>query len=104
MAEEETGQDPKLPPDARLDSLEERLERAQREEAVRTGKAPSADANEQLGQRVLSYLIGGLLGGTLIGWLLDRLLGTWPMLFITLMVLGTAGGFWSIIKMSMQKK
>jgi ATP synthase protein I len=104
MAEEETGQDPKLSPDARLDSLEQRLERAQREEAVRTGKTPPADANEQLGQRVLSYLIGGLLGGTLIGWALDRLLGTWPVLFITLMVLGTAGGFWSIIKMSMRKK
>lgn len=103
MAEDETGQDPKLPPDARLDRLEQRLEQAQREEAVRTGKAQRADSNEQLGQRVLSTLIGGILGGTLIGWVLDRLLGTWPVLFITLMVLGTAGGFWSIIRMSMRK-
>ena len=100
MAEDEPGQDPKLPADARLDRLEQRLEQAQRQEAVRTGKGPPPDANEQLGQRVLATLIGGLLGGTLIGWLLDRLLGTWPMLFITLMVLGTASGFWSIIKMS----
>ena len=104
MAEDETGQDPKSSPDARIDRLEQRLERAQREEAIRTGKAPAADANEQMGQRVLSYLVGGLLGGTLIGWLLDRLLGTWPVLFITLMVLGTVGGFWSIIKLSMGKK
>ena len=49
MAEEEPGQDPKLPPDARLDRLEQRLERAQREEAVRTGRGPAPDANEQLG-------------------------------------------------------
>ena len=49
---------------------------------------------------ILATLIGGLLGGTLIGWALDRLLGTWPVLFIALMVLGTASGFWSIIKMS----
>ena len=104
MAEEETGRDQKLPEDARLDALEQRLEQAQREEAVRTGKTPTADANEQLGQRVLSYLIGGLLGGTLIGWLFDRLLGTWPVFFISLMVLGTVGGFWSIIKLSMRKK
>ena len=103
MVEDETGQDPKLPPDARLDRLEQRLERAQREEAVRTGRAPKADANEQLGQRVLSTLIGGIAGGTLIGWVLDRLLGTWPVLFISLMVLGTVGGFWSIIRMSMRK-
>jgi ATP synthase protein I len=103
MVEEEPGQDDKLPPDARLDALDERLRRAQQEEAVRTGQTPPADANEQMGQRVLSYLIGGLLGGTLIGWALDRLLGTWPMLFITLMVLGTASGFWSIIKLSTAK-
>jgi ATP synthase protein I len=103
MVSDEPGQDPKLPPDARLDSLEERLERAKREEAIRTGRGDAADANEQLGNRVLSYLIGGLLGGTLIGWLLDRWLGTWPVLFISLMVLGTVGGFWSIIKMSMRK-
>ena len=103
MAEESERQDDRLPADQRLDSLEERLAEAQRKEAVRTGKGPAPDANEQLGQRVLATLIGGLLGGTLIGWLLDRLLGTWPMLFITLMVLGTASGFWSIIKMSNAK-
>ena len=100
MAEEGPGQDDRLPSDARLDQLEQRLAEAQRKEAVRTGKGPAPDASEQLGNRVLATLIGGLLGGTLIGWLLDQLLGTWPMLFITLMVLGTASGFWSIIKMS----
>jgi ATP synthase protein I len=100
MAEEGPRQDDRLPADARLDRLEERLADAQRKEALRTGKGPASDASEQMGQKVLSLLIGGLLGGTLIGWLLDELLGTWPMLFITLMVLGTASGFWSIIKMS----
>lgn len=100
MGEDSPGQDDRLPADARLDSLEQRVAEAQRKEAVRTGTAPASDANEQLGQKVLSLLIGGLLGGTLIGWLLDKLLGTWPMLFITLMVLGTASGFWSIIKLS----
>jgi ATP synthase protein I len=100
MAEEGPGQDDKPPTDKRFDSLEQRVAEAQRKEAFRTGKGPAPDANEQMGQRVLSLLIGGLLGGTLIGWALDSLLGTWPMLFITLMVLGTASGFWSIIKMS----
>lgn len=100
MMEDETGQEPKSPQDARLDSLEERLQRAQVREAERIGQAPKADANEQLGYRVLSYLLGGLLGGSLIGWLLDRWLGTGPLLLIVLMVLGTVGGFWSIIKMA----
>jgi ATP synthase protein I len=96
----ETGQDPKLPPDARLDSLEERLRQAQQQEATRTGKRPPADRNEQLGQRVLSTLIGGLAGGALIGWLLDGWLGTGHLLLVVMMVLGTVAGFWSIFKMA----
>ena len=100
MAEGSEQQDDRPPPDARLDHLEQRVAEARRKEAQRTGKGPAPDANEQLGNRVLATLIGGLVGGTLIGWALDRLFGTWPMLFITLMVLGTASGFWSIIKMS----
>lgn len=104
MAEEEPGQDPKLPTDARLDRLEQRLEQAQREEAARTGSGERADANEQLGNRVLSYLVGGLLGGALIGWLLDGLFDTGHLLLVIGLVLGTVGGFWSIIKLSMAKK
>jgi len=103
MADDFDGQNDRLPADARLDRLEQRVAEARAKEALRTGNGPSADASEQLGQKVLATLIGGLLGGTLIGWVLDRLLGTWPVLFITLMVLGTASGFWSIIKMSNAK-
>ena len=100
MTEDETGQEPKSPEDARLDSLEERLQRAQAREAERTGQAQKADANEQLGQRVLSYLLGGLFGGALIGWVLDKAFVTGGLLLVIGLVLGTVGGFWSIIKMA----
>lgn len=101
MTENESGQDPKLPEDARLNSLEERLRRARVDEAVRTGTArKGADRNEQLGNRVLSYLIGGLVGGALIGWVLDQLFGTSPWFLLSLLFLGTAGGFWNIWKLS----
>jgi ATP synthase protein I len=104
MAVDEPGQDPKLPEDARLDSLDARIRAAQSDEAVRTGRArKGADKNEQLGNRVLSYLIGGLAGGALIGWVLDRLFGTSPLLLISLLILGTIGGFWNIIKISTQR-
>jgi ATP synthase protein I len=104
MATNDPGQDPVLPEDARLTSLDERLKRAQAEEAVRTGATRKpADANEQLGNKVLSYLIGGLAGGALIGWVLDRLLGTSPWLLISLLVLGTIGGFWNIIRISTRR-
>ena len=100
MVEDDSGQDKGLSGDPRLDRLEQRLADAKAREAARTGTGPAPDANEQLGQKVLATLLGGLLGGTIIGWGFDQLLGTWPVLFITLMVLGTASGFWSIIKMS----
>ena len=89
------------PEDARLASLDERLRHAQQQEAVRTGQsAAPVDKNFQLGNRVLSYLIGGPLGGALIGWLLDSWLGTSPWLLLLLMALGTAAGFRSIIRLS----
>jgi len=103
MTEDKTGQDVESPQDARLDSLQERLKRAQARETERTGAAPTTDANEQLGQKVLSTLLGGLFGGVVIGWLLDRLLNTGHLLLVVMMVLGTVGGFWSIIKMSSRR-
>lgn len=104
MAEDGPGQDPQLPGDARLDALGERIRAAQAGEAERTGGArKAADPNEQLGQRVLSYLIGGVAGGALIGWVLDRVFGTSPMLLISLLILGTVGGFWNIIRVSTER-
>jgi ATP synthase protein I len=104
MADNGPGRDPELPEDARLASLDERLRRAEADEAVRTGKGRKpADQSEQLGNRVLSYLIGGLAGGALIGWVLDRLLGTSPLLLISLLLLGGAAGFWNIIKISTRR-
>jgi ATP synthase protein I len=100
MAADENAQDPKLPPDARLDSLEQRLERAKEREAVRSGKAPAADANEQMGQKVLSLLLGGLLGGALIGWLIDSWRGEGHLFLVVGVVLGIIGGFWSIFKIA----
>jgi ATP synthase protein I len=104
MTENGPGQDPELPEDSRLQSLDERLRQAKSDEAVRTGqdRAP-ADRNEQLGNRVLSYLIGGPVGGALIGWVIDRMLGTFPTAMLILLFLGMAAGFWSIIKLSTKR-
>ncbi|WP_265570317.1 AtpZ/AtpI family protein [Sphingomicrobium nitratireducens] len=102
MVENEPGQaPPKTPEDARIDSLEERLRDAQVREATRTGSmTPKADESERLGNKVLSLLIGGLAGGALVGWVLDRLFDTGNLLLVVFLVLGTVGGFWSIIKLA----
>ncbi len=86
---------------ARLGQLDERLARAEALEATRTGAdRPLADANYRLGNRVLAELIGGMAGGALIGWLVDRLLGSWPWGFLLLLSLGIIVAFRNIIRLS----
>ena len=59
MTESEPRQDPRLPEDARLTSLERRLKRAQADEAQRSGgRHAVADHMKSPGYRVLSVLIG----------------------------------------------
>jgi len=77
MAEDETEEAPKLPPDARLESLDRRLDKMQQAEAKRTAKR-EPDSSYRTGQLVLSHLVGAPAGGFIIGLLLDRWLGTQP--------------------------
>ena len=97
MHDEEPGPSPE---DARIASLDERLRAAQREEAVRTGVARKPDASYQAGNRVLADLLGGLLGGALLGWVVDLIFGTSPGFLVGLTILGIVAGFWNIIKRS----
>lgn len=100
MAEDEPGLDP-IQEDARLNSLDERLRRARTDEAVRTGAARNKGEDDyRLGNRVLAELIGGMVGGGLIGWVLDRFLGTSPWLLLVLLFLGIVVAFRNIIRIS----
>ena len=73
--------------------------------AGRTG-ANRAVANESynLGNRVLAELLGGMIGGALIGWVLDRLFGTSPVLLLTLLFLGIGVAFRNIFRLSKRPK
>ena len=103
MAENEPGLDP-LAEDARLTSLDERLQRAKTDEAIRTGEVRDEGGESyRLGNRVLAELIGGMVGGALIGWVLDRLLGTSPWFLLALLFLGIAAAFRNIIKISAKR-
>jgi ATP synthase protein I len=99
MATDETRQDPKLPPDARLDSLEQRLDRLQEAEAKRSGKA-TVDPNYRLGHIVLGHLIGAPAGGLLLGLGLDSLFGTKPWLMLLFLLVGFGVGVRNIIRIS----
>jgi len=99
MAEDETGEVPKLPPDARLESLDTRLDRLQQEEAKRTAKR-QPDASYQAGQLVLSNLIGAPAGGFIIGFVLDKWFGTQPWFLLIMLFLGFVGGFVNVMRIS----
>lgn len=99
MAENESGSDP-FADNARLRSLDERLDRAQAVEASRTGANVKPDDSYRLGNRVLAELLGGMIGGAVIGWTLDWLFGTSPWLLLTLLFLGIVVAFRNIIRIS----
>ncbi len=100
MAENEPGLDP-LAEDARLTSLDERLKRAKTDEAIRNGEArDEGQESYRLGNRVLAELIGGMVGGALIGWVVDRVFGTSPWFLLGLLFLGIAVAFRNIIRLS----
>jgi ATP synthase protein I len=104
MAEDETDEVPKLPPDARLESLDQRLERLQQAEAKRTGRA-QPNPSDQLWQQLFGQLIGAPVGGAVIGWGLDKLaafLGhrTFPLFFILMLFFGFGVGVRNIMRLS----
>ena len=91
MAVDETGQDEHSPQDSRLTSLEERLRRVEREEALRDDTQKRAESQRVIrsaGSRILSDLVGLPFGGGLIGWLIDRWAGTTPWFMLALLFLG----------------
>ena len=100
MAEDETEEVEKLPPDARLGSLDQRLERAQQAETAKVIKA-QGNPSSRIGQLVMSHLVGAPLGGGILGWLLDKWFETRPWLMLVFMFLGFAVGVRNVLRIAM---
>lgn len=100
MSSDPSGQEPNGA-DARIESLDRRLAEAKQREAERTGvKQQGADANYRLGNRVLAELLGGMVGGSAIGWVIDLVAGTKPWGLLVMLLLGTVVAFRNIIRIS----
>ena len=104
MAENEPWQDPMSPQDARLASLDERLRQAQAEEAKRTGSTAGAPRKGQdQGMRILSVLVSYPLGSALIGWVVDRAIGTrWVV--VAMLILGFGAAIREVWKIAQQSQ
>ena len=100
MSSDPSGQEPNGA-DARIESLDRRLAEAKQREAERTGvKQQGADANYRLGNRVLAELVGGMVGGSAIGWVIDLIAGSKPWGLLVMLFLGTIVAFRNIIRIS----
>lgn len=87
--------------DARIDALEQRLSVArEREEERNRPVKTEADANYRMGNRVLGELVGGLVGGAFIGWVIDQFAGTSPWGLLVMLFLGVVVAFRNIIRLS----
>lgn len=103
MSDEEPAREP-IGEDARIDALDERLKAArEREEQRNRPQVQGTDANYRLGNRVLAELLGGIGGGALIGWVIDRFADTSPWGLLVMMFLGIIVAFRNIIRISNQR-
>jgi len=104
MAEDEADEVPKLPPDARLDSLDERLDRLQQAEAKRTGVQQTSPGT-RIAQQAFGHLIGAPVGGAVIGWGLDSLAAmagrrTFPLFLLLMLFFGFGVGLRNVIRIT----
>jgi ATP synthase protein I len=107
MSTDRTDEAPDGDEDPRLTSLDERLKAAHRSEAERTAPKGASTAftgkGASQGNRVLSTLIGAPLGAMLIGWLIDRWLGSAPAAMLAMLFLGIASAFVQIWRISQER-
>jgi len=103
MSDEPSAREP-IGEDARIDALEKRLHAAREREIERNQpQVKGADASYRLGNRVLAELLGGLLGGAVIGWVIDHFAGTEPWGLLVMLTLGIIVAFRNIIRISSRR-
>jgi ATP synthase protein I len=92
---------------ARLAKLASQLQAKREAETADERRRSEADTSNKslgramsLGFRVLTEFVAATVVGALIGWFLDKWLGTTPWLLILFLGLGIAAGFNNVYRMS----
>lgn len=85
----------------RVSDLDKRLDDARAQQAAKEPDYDSAAVRSRgmaYGLRMASELVGAVLVGGLIGYVLDRWLGTTPWLFLIFFFLGFAAGILNVLR------
>lgn len=90
---------PERLPDDRLRDFQAKLDRLKGQGQGQ----PSQAANQKQSGYGMAFviaadLVGGLIGGAGLGWLIDRWLGSAPMGLIAFFFLGAAAGMWNVYR------
>ncbi|MEN2785899.1 AtpZ/AtpI family protein [Sphingomonas qilianensis] len=85
------------------DDLTSRIAKARGGEQARGGEAKQVGKGYSQGGRVLSLLLGALLGGGIIGWAIDQWFGTTPWGLLIVLTLAIIGAFINIMKISKER-
>lgn len=91
----------------RSEAIGERLGEAkrERERELSAEKGPQNPSTAGRAMRASAELIGGVVAGGLIGWYLDKWLGTQkPVMFVLFFLLGAAAGILNVIRVAMREK
>jgi ATP synthase protein I len=98
MSDEKPAREP-VAEDARIMALEARLKAArEREDERNRPKIQGASADYRMGNRVLADLLGGILGGFVIGWVIDAFAGTSPWGLLVMLFLGIIVAFRNVFR------
>lgn len=83
----------------RVGDLGKQLEEARSKQAENEPEDSAVRARGMAyGLRMASELVGAVLVGGVIGYVLDQWLGTWPWLFLVFFLLGFAAGVLNVIR------
>lgn len=85
------------------DDLDRRLAQARSAEQARSAAVPVSAKGYGQGSRVLMELIGAPLGGGILGYALDRWLGTSPWLLLVFVTLAVIVAFRNIYRISKER-
>lgn len=100
MSDEKPAREP-IGEDARIDALEERLRAArEREDQRNRPRGHGTDANYRMGNKVLAELLGGILGGAVVGGVIDYFADTSPWGLLVALFLGIVVAFRNIFRIS----
>jgi ATP synthase protein I len=83
----------------KLSEIDARLKHLKGDQSKRSGsvaRAPSSGYG--MAFTLVADLVGGLFGGALVGWLVDRWAGSAPLGLITFFILGALAGMWNVYR------